>query len=152
MLRRQVGHLHSVQNSEALREAFQEVQPLVVQTFTKVGQSRAIYNAFDTIRNTPVSLRLLIQPSSAAVARSIVTCPTSPTGAKPRQPANDPDTRCTFSSCSCRQDVWEGLSPPQRRIVASELRSRKKTGVALEGEAQARFNAIKSELAELSTQ
>ena len=93
-----------------------------------------------------------IQPSSAAVARSIVTCPTSPTGAKPRQPANDPDTRCTFSSCSCRQDVWEGLSPPQRRIVASELRSRKKTGVALEGEAQARFNAIKSELAELSTQ
>ena len=37
---------------------------------------------------------------------------------------------------------WAGLNGPQQRIVESGLRSARLAGVALEGEAQARFSAI----------
>ncbi len=46
---------------------------------------------------------------------------------------------------------WAALDPTQRRIVASMLRDAKLSGVGLEGAARERFNAIQTELAELST-
>jgi oligopeptidase A len=46
---------------------------------------------------------------------------------------------------------WTGLDPTQRRIVESLVRDAELSGVGLEGEPQARFNAIQTELAELST-
>lgn len=47
--------------------------------------------------------------------------------------------------------VWAALEPAQRRIVSAELRDFVLGGVALEGEAKARFNAIQQELTQLST-
>jgi oligopeptidase A len=45
-----VSHLMGVKNSPELREAFETVQPGVVQFSTKLGQSQIIYNAFKELR------------------------------------------------------------------------------------------------------
>eukprot|EP00897_Mesotaenium_endlicherianum_P006089 jgi/Mesen1/5508/ME000277S04713 len=47
--------------------------------------------------------------------------------------------------------VWDTLNEAQRRIVEAELKEAKLSGVALEGEAKERYNAIQQELAQLST-
>jgi oligopeptidase A len=46
---------------------------------------------------------------------------------------------------------WQELDAAQRRIVTSAIRAAEHAGVALAGEARARFQAIERELAELST-
>jgi oligopeptidase A len=48
-------------------------------------------------------------------------------------------------------DTWATLDATQRRIVESLVRDAELGGVGLEGDAQVRFNAIQTELAELST-
>ena len=48
-------------------------------------------------------------------------------------------------------DTWATLDATQRRIVESLVRDAELSGVGLEGEPQARFNVIQTELAELST-
>jgi oligopeptidase A len=48
-------------------------------------------------------------------------------------------------------DGWATLDGTQRRIIESLVRDAELSGVGLEGAAQARFNAIQTELAELST-
>ena len=48
-------------------------------------------------------------------------------------------------------DAWAALDGTQRRIVTSLVRDAELSGVGLEGEAQARFTAIQTELAEVST-
>jgi len=45
-----VSHLMGVKNSAALREAYESVQPRVVQFYTRVGQSKPIYEAFKALR------------------------------------------------------------------------------------------------------
>jgi len=45
-----VGHLMGVKNSPELREAYEEVQPLLVQFVNRLGQSKPIYEAFKAIR------------------------------------------------------------------------------------------------------
>jgi oligopeptidase A len=45
-----VSHLMGVKNSPELREAYESVQPQVVQFFNKLGQSKPIYNAFKQIQ------------------------------------------------------------------------------------------------------
>lgn len=45
-----VGHLMSVQNSEELRTIHDQLQQLVIQTFTKASQSKTLYNAYLTVR------------------------------------------------------------------------------------------------------
>jgi oligopeptidase A len=47
-----VGHLMSVKNSPELREAFETVQPQVIQFSSKIGQSQPIYKAFKALRNS----------------------------------------------------------------------------------------------------
>lgn len=47
-----VSHLNGVKNSDELRTARSAVQPEVVSTFTEVGQSRALYDALSTLKNT----------------------------------------------------------------------------------------------------
>jgi len=47
--------------------------------------------------------------------------------------------------------AWAGLSEGQRRVVDHELRDFVLGGVALEGEARERYNAIQQELAQLAT-
>ncbi|BAY65083.1 peptidase M3A and M3B, thimet/oligopeptidase F [Calothrix brevissima NIES-22] len=47
-----VNHLMGVKNSPELREAYEAVQPDVVQFFTKLGQSKPLYNAFKSLRNS----------------------------------------------------------------------------------------------------
>ena len=44
-----VGHLMGVKNSPELREAYEEVQPLLVQFVNRLGQSKPIYEAFKQI-------------------------------------------------------------------------------------------------------
>ena len=102
-----VSHLTGVKSSDALRDAHQQVQPLVVEAMSSFQQSRPLCDAY----------RRLIADSDAAVV------------------AGDAPT----------------LDDAQRRIVQSALAEMELAGVALEGEAQARFNAIKLELAELAT-
>ncbi|MEW5309432.1 MAG: hypothetical protein WDW38_001321 [Sanguina aurantia] len=46
---------------------------------------------------------------------------------------------------------WEALTAPQKRIVDNELRDFVLGGVALEGEAKERYNAIQQELTQLAT-
>lgn len=45
-----VGHLMSVKDSSKLREAYETMQPNVVQFFNKLNQSQAIYEAFKALR------------------------------------------------------------------------------------------------------
>jgi oligopeptidase A len=47
-----VGHLMGVQNSSELREAYESIQPNVVEFYNRFSQSRPIYDAFVTIRNS----------------------------------------------------------------------------------------------------
>lgn len=47
-----VSHLMGVRNSNELREAYEEVQPLVVQFSNKISQSQPIYNAFKALRDS----------------------------------------------------------------------------------------------------
>ncbi|WP_315788200.1 M3 family metallopeptidase [Fischerella sp. JS2] len=47
-----VNHLMGVKNSHQLREAFETVQPQVVQFSNKLSQSQPIYNAFKTLRGS----------------------------------------------------------------------------------------------------
>ena len=46
-----VGHLMGVKNSEALRSAYEDMQPAVVQFFMRLGQSQAIYRGLQGLRN-----------------------------------------------------------------------------------------------------
>jgi oligopeptidase A len=46
-----VGHLMGVKNSPELREAYESVQPKVVEFYNRFSQSRPIYDAFKAIRN-----------------------------------------------------------------------------------------------------
>ncbi|MFQ3680131.1 MAG: M3 family metallopeptidase, partial [Pseudanabaenaceae cyanobacterium] len=48
-----VGHLLGVQNSEALREAHDAVQPKVVELYTRLGQSRPLYEGYLRLRQSP---------------------------------------------------------------------------------------------------
>jgi oligopeptidase A len=93
-------HLLSVRNSDALREAYETVQPEVVEFGLRVGQSRAIYEALVALRDGP---------------------------------------------------TWSQLDGAQQRIVETLIRDAHHSGVGLEGGARERFNAIQTELAELST-
>ncbi|RUR85084.1 oligopeptidase A [Chlorogloeopsis fritschii PCC 6912] len=47
-----VSHLMGVKNSPELREAYEAVQPKVVQFSNKLSQSQPIYNAFKALRNS----------------------------------------------------------------------------------------------------
>ncbi|MEO1131563.1 MAG: M3 family metallopeptidase [Cyanobacteria bacterium J06639_1] len=47
-----VGHLMGVKNSPELREAYETVQPQVVQFATRLGQSQPIYLAFKALRDS----------------------------------------------------------------------------------------------------
>ncbi len=47
--------------------------------------------------------------------------------------------------------AWPSLTPGQQRTVTNELRDFVLGGVALEGEAKARYNDIQQQLAKLST-
>jgi oligopeptidase A len=48
-----VEHLMGVKNSTPLRAAYDEVEPLVVRFFTRMGQSEAIYRALVALRDGP---------------------------------------------------------------------------------------------------
>ena len=47
-----VGHLMSVKNSPELREAYQKMQPEVIKFYTKLTQSKALYEAFKGIKES----------------------------------------------------------------------------------------------------
>jgi oligopeptidase A len=47
-----VGHLMGVQNSAELREAYEAIQPKVVEFYNRFSQSRPIYDAFKSIRDS----------------------------------------------------------------------------------------------------
>lgn len=95
-----IGHLMGVKNSPELREAYETMQPQVIQFFNKLSQSQPIYAAFKALRAS--------------------------------------------------QD-WDNLEPAQKRIVDAAIKDAELSGIGLEGEKRARFNAIQLELADLST-
>jgi oligopeptidase A len=89
-----------VKNSPELRQAYETVQPQVVQFWNKLSQSKPLYEAFKALRSS---------------------------------------------------ETWDSLEPAQQRIIEAAIRDADLSGVGLEGEVKARFNAIQLELAELST-
>ena len=46
-------HLHNVKNSPAMRQAYAQTQPLVVEFYNRLGQSRPIYDALIALRESP---------------------------------------------------------------------------------------------------
>ena len=96
-----VEHLLSVKNSEALRVAYEKVEPEVVKLSMRIGQSPAIYRALVALRDSPAA---------------------------------------------------ESLDAAQHRILEKLIQAADLAGVGLEGKKRERFQEIKLELAELSTQ
>ncbi|MBW4489052.1 MAG: M3 family metallopeptidase [Trichocoleus desertorum ATA4-8-CV12] len=47
-----VGHLMGVKNSPEMREAHEQMQPHVVQFWTKLGQSKPVYEGFKALRSS----------------------------------------------------------------------------------------------------
>jgi len=48
-----ITHLHNVKNSPAMRQAFAQSQPLVVEFHNRLGQSRPVYDALVALRESP---------------------------------------------------------------------------------------------------
>lgn len=48
-----IGHLMGVKNSPALRDAYEAVQPALVQFSTRLGQSKPLYEAFKQLQASP---------------------------------------------------------------------------------------------------
>jgi oligopeptidase A len=46
-------HLHNVRNSPAMRQAYAEAQPLVVEFSNRLGQSRPVYDALTALQASP---------------------------------------------------------------------------------------------------
>ena len=46
------GHLHSVLNSDELREAYNEAQPKVTEFYTELGQNRDLFEALNTLESS----------------------------------------------------------------------------------------------------
>jgi oligopeptidase A len=46
-------HLHNVRNSPAMRQAYAEAQPLVVEFSSRLGQSKPVYDALTALRESP---------------------------------------------------------------------------------------------------
>ncbi|CAM9448036.1 unnamed protein product [Phaeothamnion confervicola] len=65
-----VGHLNGVKNSDELREAYQAMQPKVIQAMQKLTQSPAVYAALKHLQK-PVSSRLLSEPQRRIVDASV---------------------------------------------------------------------------------
>ncbi|BFM39740.1 M3 family metallopeptidase [Synechocystis sp. LKSZ1] len=48
-----IGHLMGVQNSPELRQAYEAIQPQVIQFSNRLGQSQALYQGFKALRQSP---------------------------------------------------------------------------------------------------
>ena len=46
-------HLHNVKNCDAMRKAYTQTQPLVVEFYNRLGQSRPVYDALLALRDSP---------------------------------------------------------------------------------------------------
>lgn len=66
-----VSHLMSVQNSDELRKAHDELQPKIVKTFQKLGQSKSVYKSLTNIKNDPAIWNSLDEGQQRIVDASI---------------------------------------------------------------------------------
>ena len=48
-----ISHLNGVQNSDQMRQAYNEALPLLTAYSTKLGQNTALFAAYDSIKNSP---------------------------------------------------------------------------------------------------
>ncbi len=116
-----VGHLMGVKNSPELRAAHQEMQPQVVQFWTRLGQSAAIYQGYKAIQASP----------EWQATDLVMNQPAGTGGYKP------PHGITIFN-------------PAQTRIIEAAIRDMELSGVGLTGEPKQRFNDIQLALAELA--
>ncbi|MFB2881615.1 M3 family metallopeptidase [Floridanema aerugineum] len=65
-----IGHLMGVKNSPELRQAYENVQPKVVQFWNKLNQSKPIYEAFKALRQSPDWDKL--QPAQQRIVESAI--------------------------------------------------------------------------------
>lgn len=65
-----VGHLMGVKNSEALREAYQTIQPEVVRFSLRLGQSSVIFKALNAIRDSAAWEQL--QPAQQRIINILI--------------------------------------------------------------------------------
>ena len=65
-----IGHLMGVKNSPELREAYESVQPALVQFSNQIGQSRAIYNALKQLQTSAAGKSL--EPAQQRIIESAV--------------------------------------------------------------------------------
>jgi len=75
-----VSHLMSVQNSEPLRKSHDELQPKIVKTFQKLGQSKSVYKSLVNIKNDPTIWNTLDEGQQRIVESSIHTMKVSGVG------------------------------------------------------------------------
>ncbi|MBU7584574.1 MAG: M3 family metallopeptidase [Nostoc sp. TH1S01] len=65
-----VSHLMGVKNSPQLREAYETVQPQVVQFSNKLGQSQVLYNAFKELRASDTWVNL--EPAQQRIVEAAI--------------------------------------------------------------------------------
>jgi oligopeptidase A len=121
-----VGHLTGVMNSDELRAAHQEMQPLVVKTKTKIAQSAVLFAA--------INQELF---SSSHIFPFIDVC------CLVSIPAN---YFVLFSYRKVDTKVGIGeveLDEAQKRVIKGSLTSMRLSGVGLEGEEKDSFNKNK---------
>ena len=65
-----VGHLMSVKNSPELREAYETMQPEIVKFYNKLSQSKALYEAFEGIKESAEWSKL--EPAQQRIVESSI--------------------------------------------------------------------------------
>eukprot|EP01035_Chromulina_nebulosa_P019895 gene19895-25850_t len=75
-----VGHLMGVKNSEELRQSHDEIQPNVIQSYQKIGQSKTLYQSLLSIRNNPKIWDTLAEAQQRIITSNIRSMESSGVG------------------------------------------------------------------------
>jgi len=83
-----VGHLMGVKNSDDLRKSHDLLQPAIVETYQKIGQSQPVFKALTSIRNDSELWDKLTESQQRIIISSIRGMETSGVGLEPNQREN----------------------------------------------------------------
>ncbi len=144
-----VGHLMGVKNSEALRQAYETVQPEVVAFSLRVGQSRPIYRAMKELRDGPGFASL--DPAQQRIVQALVRdAELSGVGLEGEQKERFNAIQAELAECATRfgnhvldatkayaltlreRDEVEGLPPTLLRLAAQAAREAGEEGATAE--------------------
>jgi len=134
-------HLHNVKNSPAMRQAYAQAQPLVVEFYNRLGQSRPVYDALIVLRESP-DFRTLSQALQRTITLLVRDATLQGVGLSPEdrerfnavsQELAELSTRFTNNVLDATQayaltltgkDQIQGLPEDSLRLAASMARAR----------------------------